>query len=63
MHSLETTCQIQLAAQSGGSELINIEQDVVNSIGKAVEAQGLDGAFIWPALMRKLDRIDPRYKD
>ncbi|WP_428774262.1 class II aldolase/adducin family protein [Vibrio sp.] len=63
MYALETTCQVQLAAQSGGHELIHIEQDVVNSIGKALEVQGLDGAFIWPALMRKLDRIDPRYKD
>lgn len=63
MYALETTCQIQLAAQSGGSELIHIEPKIVNSITEAVKTQGVDGSIVWPALLRKLDRIDPRYKD
>lgn len=63
MYALETTCQIQLAAQSGGSELIHIESKIVSSITEAVKTQGVDGSIVWPALLRKLDRIDPRYKD
>lgn len=63
MYVLETTCQIQLAAQSGGSELIHIEPKIVSSIKEAVKVQGVDGSLVWPALLRKLDRIDPRYKD
>lgn len=63
MYALETTCQIQLAAQSGGSELIHIEPEVVSSITQAIKVQGVDGSTIWPALLRKLDRIDPRYQD
>jgi ribulose-5-phosphate 4-epimerase/fuculose-1-phosphate aldolase len=63
MYALETTCQIQLAAQSGGSGLIHIEPKIVSSITEAVKTQGVDGSIVWPALLRKLDRIDPRYKD
>lgn len=63
MYALETTCQIQLAAQSGGRELIHIEPNVVRSITEALKVQEVNGSVIWPALMRKLDRIDPRYKD
>lgn len=63
MYALETTCQIQLAAQSGGSELIHIESKIVSSITEAVKTQGVNGSIVWPALLRKLDRIDPRYKD
>lgn len=63
MYAFETTCQIQLAAQSGGNELIHIEPTVVSSITEALKVQGLDGEFIWPALMRKLDRLDPSYKE
>ncbi|MDV6251857.1 class II aldolase/adducin family protein [Vibrio sp. EA2] len=63
MYALETTCQIQLAAQSGGNELIHIEPKIVSSITEAVKTQGVDGSIVWPALLRKLDRIDPRYKD
>lgn len=63
MYALETTCQIQLAAQSGGSELIHIESKIVSSITEAVKTQGVNGSIVWQALLRKLDRIDPRYKD
>ncbi len=63
MYALETTCQIQLAAQVGGSELIHIEPKIVSSITEAVKIQGVGGSLVWPALLRKLDRIDPRYKD
>jgi ribulose-5-phosphate 4-epimerase/fuculose-1-phosphate aldolase len=62
MHAFESACQIQLSAQAGGSELIRVEQDVVDSIGHAMKVQGLNGQFIWPALLRKLDRTDPGYR-
>jgi hypothetical protein len=28
-----------------------------------VATRGLGGALVWPALLRKLDRIDPSYRD
>jgi ribulose-5-phosphate 4-epimerase/fuculose-1-phosphate aldolase len=62
MYAFETTCQIQLSAQSGGGPLVHIDQRIVEGIGHAMKVQGLDGAFIWPAMLRKLDRVDPGYK-
>lgn len=64
MYVFETTCQIQLAAQSGGSELIHVEPHIVDGIAAAIRSQteGLGGHFVWPALLRKLDRVDPSYR-
>lgn len=62
MYLFETTCQIQVTAQSGGSELLHVDRRIVEGIGQALKVQGSDGAMVWPALLRKLDRIDPGYK-
>lgn len=64
MYVFETTCQIQIAAQSGGSELTQVNPKIVEGVGQAMRVQtgGLGGAFVWPSLIRKLDRIDPGYK-
>ncbi len=62
MYAFETTCQIQVSAQSGGGALVPIDPRIVEGIGHAMKVQGLEGAFIWPALLRRLDRIDPGYK-
>lgn len=65
MYVFETTCQIQIAAQSGGSELTQVNPKIVEGVGQAMKVQtgGLGGAFVWPSLIRKLDRIDPGYKN
>ncbi|CAN7391568.1 class II aldolase/adducin family protein [Variovorax sp. LjRoot84] len=65
MYVFETTCQIQIAAQSGGSELTQVNTKIVEGVGQAMKVQtgGLGGAFVWPSLIRKLDRIDPGYKN
>jgi ribulose-5-phosphate 4-epimerase/fuculose-1-phosphate aldolase len=62
MYLFETTCQIQLAAQSGGAELLRVDQAIVDGAVHSVKAQAVDGSFVWPALLRKLDRIDPSYR-
>ena len=62
MYAFETTCQIQLAAQSSGAKLIPVKPDIIEGVEHAVEAQGLGGSLVWPALIRKLYRIDPSYK-
>ena len=63
MYAFETACQIQIAAQSGGGELIRVDPRIIEGVGQALKLQGLEGPFIWPALLRQLDRIDPSYKD
>jgi ribulose-5-phosphate 4-epimerase/fuculose-1-phosphate aldolase len=63
MYIFETTCQIQIAAQSGGGELVRVDPRIVEGIGHALKVQSAGGALAWPALLRKLDRIDPSYRD
>ena len=53
----------QLAAQAGG-ELVQVHPQIVQGVGEAMRVQtsGLGGAFAWPALLRKLDRVDTSYR-
>jgi ribulose-5-phosphate 4-epimerase/fuculose-1-phosphate aldolase len=64
MYTFENACQIQIAAQAGGGELTHVDPRIVEGVGHALKVQtgGLGGAFVWPALIRKLDRVDPNYK-
>ena len=64
MYTFENTCQIQIAAQSGGGELTHVDPRIVEGVGQAMKVQtgGMGGQFVWPSLIRKLDRIDDSYK-
>ncbi|MGJ7521375.1 class II aldolase/adducin family protein [Variovorax sp. LT1P1] len=63
MYTFENTCQIQIAAQSGGGELTQVDTRILEGVGHAMKVQtgGLGGAFVWPSLIRKLDRVDRSY--
>ncbi|MEO7917721.1 MAG: class II aldolase/adducin family protein [Dokdonella sp.] len=63
MYVFESTCQIQLAAQAGGP-LSTINPMILEGVAEAsrTQTEGLGGAFVWPALLRKLDRIDTSYR-
>jgi ribulose-5-phosphate 4-epimerase/fuculose-1-phosphate aldolase len=65
MYNFESTCQIQLAAQSGGVALTQVDPRILDGVGHAMRTQtsGLGGAFAWPALLRKLDRMGSDYRD
>ncbi|MFQ5608901.1 MAG: class II aldolase/adducin family protein [Woeseiaceae bacterium] len=65
MYALETACQIQLTAQSTGNDLTQVPQAIVDGIMAQVDAvlKGMGGQIAWPALLRKLDRIDPSFRD
>ena len=64
MYIFESTCQIQIAAQSGGAALTQVNPLIVDGVAHAMKVQtgSLGGAFVWPALIRKLERLDPGYK-
>jgi len=64
MYIFETACQIQLAAQSGGAELVNVHPMILQGVGEAVRTNtfNMGGDLVWPALLRKLDRVDPGYR-
>lgn len=65
MYTLQRACEIQIAAQGKGAELIPVPQSVVDSAGEFRRAatRGLGGQLVWPGLLRKLDRIDPGYAE
>lgn len=65
MYTFENTCQIQIAAQAGGGELTQVDPRIIEGVGQAMKVQtgGMGGAFVWPSLIRKLDRIDRSYRD
>jgi Ribulose-5-phosphate 4-epimerase and related epimerases and aldolases len=65
MYLLESTCQIQISAQAGG-ELIRVTPAVLRGVSETVRlmeegAQQPPGALAWPALLRRLDRLNPGY--
>ena len=64
MFTLERACHIQILAQSGGSELIRIAEPILQGIRAQVEqvTKGLGGNLVWPALLRKLDRLDSGFR-
>lgn len=63
MYTFESTCQIQIGAQAGGA-LTTVDPRIVQGVAEAMRVQtgGLGGAFVWPALIRKLDRMDTSYQ-
>jgi ribulose-5-phosphate 4-epimerase/fuculose-1-phosphate aldolase len=63
MYIFESTCQIQIAAQAGG-ELTTVDPRILDGVAESMRMQtdGSGGAFVWPALLRKLERLDPGYR-
>lgn len=64
MYLFQSACMIQVRAQAGGSSLIPIDARIIAG-AKAQAKQvtrGAGGALAWPALLRKLDRVDPTYR-
>ncbi len=65
MYVLETACQIQIAAQSGGAELTRVDDRILAGARAQVKqaTKGMGAALAWPGLLRKLDRRNPGYRD
>jgi len=64
MYIFEATCLVQVRAQGGG-ELVHIAPDILAGTQAAVNKVmfGMGGALAWPAMLRKLDRRNPGYRD
>jgi len=65
MFLLERACKIQILAQSGGAELVGISKQMLRLVESQVKAVtvGQGAGLTWPGLLRKLDRIDPSYRE
>ena len=63
MFMLQRACEIQLLAQAGG-ELAAIPDEILQRIAaQARQSLGDAGAdLVWPAILRKMDRLDPSYR-
>jgi ribulose-5-phosphate 4-epimerase/fuculose-1-phosphate aldolase len=63
MYILETACQIQIAAQACGP-LIMIPSSITDNMAEVMKTAtaGQGAGIAWPALIRKLDRIDSSYR-
>ena len=65
MYVFEAACMIQVRAQAGGGELIPIDPRII--AGAQAQAKqvtrGAGGSLAWPGLLRRLDRIDPSFRN
>lgn len=66
LYFLERACSMQVATLAGGTELHHAAPE----IERKAAAQGADQALaaaadylVWPAILRKVERLDPGYKD
>ncbi len=64
MYTFENTCRIQVDAQAGG-DLIHFDPSIMKGLAEArkIATLGQGSNIAWPALIRKLDRIDPSYQN
>jgi ribulose-5-phosphate 4-epimerase/fuculose-1-phosphate aldolase len=65
MYALQRACEAQIMARAGGRELVSVDPRILAGVkgNLAAATRGLGGAIAWPALLRKLDRMDPSYKN
>jgi ribulose-5-phosphate 4-epimerase/fuculose-1-phosphate aldolase len=63
MYQFESACAIQISAQAGG-ELVHVNPQIMQNMPAVIQAvtKGQGAGIVWPALLRKLDRLDPGYK-
>ncbi|WP_345814685.1 class II aldolase/adducin family protein [Paraburkholderia sp. PREW-6R] len=64
MATLIKACEIQLQAQACGADLVVPADAVAARTAQQLYDDGaIEGALEWPALLRKLDRLDRSYRD
>ena len=65
MYILERACRIQILAQSGGETLLHVSEPIIETIASQLNAVtvGQGAQLAWPGLLRKLDRMDPSYRE
>lgn len=65
MHRLELACRAQIGAMSCNTPLQQVGQQVLEETWNNYQpgTRRPYGVMEWPALLRKLDRLDPSYRD
>ena len=64
MYTFENTCRIQVDALAGGTALIEVDPQIMQGMPQVMKqvAAHQGSMLVWPALLRKLERMDPGYK-
>ena len=64
MYTFQRACEIQVLAQGNGAELTMIPQEVLDTVPEYAKAvmKGAGSGLVWPALLRRIDRIDASYR-
>jgi len=65
MFFLERACEIQILAQSGRGDLSPIPKEIIGRVASQMDAVtvGMGATLTWPGLLRKLDRLDPSFRE
>ena len=63
MHYLNRACEIQLAATGGGQPCSEIPAHMAQHACEQLQGAEWQRQLIWKAWLRKLDRLDPSYRD
>ena len=65
MFLLERACEIQILAQSGGGQLSPIPKEIIGRVAAQMDAVtvGMGATLTWPGLLRKLNRLDPSFRE
>lgn len=65
MHFLERTCEIQIAAQAGGGQLVIPDKNIIDRTSRIGQGTGNStfGTIGFHAMMRQLDQKDTSYRD
>ena len=67
LYFLERACEAQVMMLSAGRKHLNkVHKHVEEKVARQSNPKGMGGLaerLAWPALLRKLDRIDPTYRD
>lgn len=65
MYILESACRIQTLAQSGGGAVLTVSEPISDNVAAQLNAVtvGQGAQLAWPGLLRKLERMDPSYRE
>jgi ribulose-5-phosphate 4-epimerase/fuculose-1-phosphate aldolase len=65
MFNLQRACEIQVLAQSSGRPLVPVPAGIIDTMKAHARMvlRGLGGGLAWPGVLRRLDRLDPSYRD
>lgn len=65
MYTFQRACEIQVLAQGNGAELLRIPQTVLDTVPEYSRAvmRGAGSGLAWPALLRRMDRLDSSFRD